>query len=146
MQISDPLENLIECIQAEVYPCTSARLLLDVGWLVGPIDADAVQRIDVVRPDQSVLGPGEFLVVSMQCRYSKTQSQAQAQAQAQARALDQSILQKVVPEAVLDRTRIRLGQYEFADQRQMSVIGLHVSERVLNGDERLDKFTRPKTS
>jgi hypothetical protein len=100
-----------------------------------PIDAHAVLRFDVVPPDQRVLRPGEFLVVAMVCRYTKTQDSAPG--------LGQSFMLKVVPGEVVETTRIRLAQYEFADQRLMPVIGFHVGGRVLNGDERLDMFTRP---
>jgi hypothetical protein len=141
MKESDPIQNLTQYIQAELFPCKSARLLIDRDGIVEPIDfsqpvdPDAILRFDVVPNDQKIIRPGEFLVVALVCRYTKNQDSAPS--------LGQSFLFKVVPGEIVDATRGRIGQYQFADPRLMPAVVFQVGGRVLNGDECLEHFVRP---
>jgi hypothetical protein len=141
MKLSDPLQNITQYIQAEVYPCKHARLLLDRDGIVEPIDfsrpvdPSAVLRFDVIPNDQKVIRPGEFLVVVLVCRYTKNQDSAPS--------LGKSFMFKVVPGELIDITRVRIGQYQFADPRLMPALVFQVGGRTLNGDECLESFVRP---
>jgi hypothetical protein len=141
MRITEPLQSLIQYIQNEVYPCKNARLLVDVNGLVEPInfsqpiDPDAILRFDVVPNDQKVLRPGEFLVVMLVCRYTKNQDNAPS--------LGQSFMFKIVPGEVVEQTKVRIGGYQFTDARLIPAVVFQVGGRVLNGDERMDQFTKP---
>jgi hypothetical protein len=141
MKLSDPLQNLTQYIQSEVYPCKNARLLIDHEGLVEPVDfsqpvdPDAILRFDVFPNDQKIIRPGEFLVVALVCRYTKNQDSAPS--------LGQSFMFKVIPGELVEMTRIRIGQYQFADQRLMPAVVFQVGGRTLNGDECLEAFVRP---
>jgi hypothetical protein len=141
MKVTDPLQNLIQYIQNEIYPCKNARLLIDVDGVVEPVDfsqqiaTDVVLRFDVVPGDQRVLRPGEFLVVMVVCRYTKNQDNVIG--------LGKSFMFKVVPGELVEETRRRIGEYDFADQRLIPDVMFQVGGRVLNGDERIDQFARP---
>jgi hypothetical protein len=141
MKIGDPLQNLTQYIQADVYLCKNARLLLDIEGIVEPIDfsrpidADAILRFDVVPNDQKIIRPGEFLVIALICRYTKRQDNAPS--------LKQSFLFKVVPGEVIEVTRSRIAQYQFADPRLVKNVVFQVGGRVLNSDECLAAFVRP---
>jgi ubiquitin C-terminal hydrolase len=141
MKFSDPLQNLVQYIQSEVFPCASARLLLDIDGVVQPIDytqpvdPDAILRFDVVPNDQKLIRPGEFLIVALVCRYTKRQDSAPS--------LGQSFMFKVVPGEVIETTRFRIAQYQFADPRLVRASVFQVKGRVLNGDECLEMFVRP---
>jgi hypothetical protein len=141
MKITDPLQNLVQYIQTDVYPCKHARLLIDIEGLVHPVDfaaavdENAILRFDVIPADQRTIRPGEFLVVVIVCRYTKNQDNATP--------LGQSFMFKVIPGEMVEATRPRIAAYDFADQRLVPYTVFQVGGRILNDDECLDAFARP---
>jgi hypothetical protein len=141
MKATDPLSMLVQHIQKAICPCSKARLLLDVDGCVSPIDTgdavddSAILRFDVVPPDQIRMGRSEYLVVALLCRYTKNGDSAPS--------LKQSFLFKIVPGEVVERTKARMGQYRFTDDRLLKAIVFQANGRILNDDETLEKVLRP---
>jgi hypothetical protein len=142
MRSEDPLAELVRHIQEEIWPCANARLLLSTDGCVRLISPDdplpdetTILRFEEVPPDQSQLGPGEFLVVAMVCRASQGVENTVP--------VGTSFLFKVIPGEVMEVTRGRIARYEYADGKVIPWVSFQARRRLLNDDEILDAFIGP---
>jgi hypothetical protein len=141
MKAGEPFTILQHYIQAEVYPCKAARLLLDVEGCVRPlgfdeaVDEAAILCFDVVPPNQRTLLQGEFLVVVLVCRFLKNQDTVVS--------LAQSFMFKVLPGETAEAARKRIGEFKFADEKVMPFATLQVRGRIVRDEEVLSNRLEP---
>jgi hypothetical protein len=141
MKVTEPLANLLQYIQSEVYPTKNGRLLRDIDGCIRPLTFDelveenSILRFDVVPPDQRRLAAGEFLVVALVCRFLKNQDNAVS--------LGQSFMFKIFPGETCAMAKKRLHTYKFADDRVMPWVALQVRGCTMADEATLDDKLRP---
>jgi hypothetical protein len=141
MRLSEPLGNLLQLIRSELFPTPAARLLRDDDGVVRllrgdeQIDERAIIRFDAIPMDQRNLGPGEFLVVAVLCRWTKNQDRSVT--------LGQSFLFRIIPGEVVEVTKRRITALRIIDQRLINAMSFQVHARILNGNECIEPVVRP---